>query len=184
VQRPGVEVLTNVVVSPSSARLRAAGRQLSLLLTSSVVLAACGEEAGISAVARLESPLSHEMLTVTVRDVGRIIRWTGDDFTIGPDNPTPSTPEVETRTSGPDLEVTYVINDGGAVLSSGTVLLPRRSDWRWGVTIEAATANPAEFCFGCVGSRAFGLAEAFRTPGRDSIWVVWGGNSIEDPAIY
>jgi hypothetical protein len=158
--------------------------RLNSLLLLLFFLAGCGEEARISASARLDPPLSHEMLTVTVRDVSRLIRWTGEDFTIGPDNVTPSTPEVDTRTSGPDLEVTYVINDGDVVLSSGTVQLPRRSDWRWGVTIEAATANPAEFCFGCFGSRAFSLAEAFRSPGRDSIWVVWGGNSISEPAIY
>jgi hypothetical protein len=161
-----------------------AGKQPYLPLISGILLAGCGEEARIGAAARLEPPLSHEMLTVTVRDVGRIIRWTGDDFTVGPDNATPSTPEVETRTSGPDLEVTYVINDGGAVLSSGTVLLPRRSDWSWGVTIEAATTSPEEGCFGCFGSRAFGLPPAFRPPGRDSIWVVWSGNSISNPAIY
>jgi hypothetical protein len=171
----GAEVLTT--------SLRIAVRLLRCGILPGMLLG-CGEEARIGASARLESPLSTEMLTVTVRDVSRIIRWTGDDFTIGPDLVTPTTPEVGTRTSGPDLEVTYEISDGGAVLSSGTVLLPRRSDWRWGVTIEAATADPAEFCFGCFGSRAFALAPAFRPPGRDSIWVVWGGNSISNPVIY
>lgn len=160
------------------------GRHWSWTGILALVLAGCGDEALIGASARLDPPLSPGMLTVTVRDVSRITRWTGDDFATGPDNVTPTTPEVSIRTSGPDLEVTYEISDGGTVLSSGTVLLPRRSDWRWGVTIEAATANPAEFCFGCFGSRAFALAPEFRPAGRDSIWVVWGGNSISDPVVY
>ena len=149
-----------------------------------LVLGACGEEARISVTATLTSPLKVEMLTVTVRDGDRLIQWTGSDFRPRSDNPVPSTPEIETKTSGPDLEVTYRLESTGAVLSTGTVSLPRRSDWRWGVTISAATTNPEEGCFGCFGSHAFPLAEAFRAPERDSIWVVWGGNSIDNPAIY
>jgi hypothetical protein len=127
------------------------------------------------------------MLSVEVRDVRRLIRWDASDFRPHPEDPGApflSTPEVETSTSGPDLEVTYQLESGSAVVSTGTVSLPRRSDWRWGVTISASTTNPSEDCFGCFGSQAFPLAEALRAPGQDSIWVVWGGNSIDDPAIY
>jgi hypothetical protein len=46
------------------------------------------------------------------------------------------------------------------------------------------TTNPDEACFGCVGSQVFPLAPAYRATGRDSLWVVWGGNSISDPVIY
>ena len=147
-------------------------------------LGACGEEARISVSAPLMTPLALEMLTVTVRDGDRVIQWTGADFKPGRDNPTPSTPEVNTGTSGPDLEVSFSLENAAAVLSTGTIILPRRSDWRWGVTISAATTDPAGVCFGCFGSSAFLLSEAFRAPERDSIWVVWGGNSISNPAIY
>ena len=147
-------------------------------------LGACGEEARISVTAALPPPLTVEMLTVEVRDGDRLIRWTASDFSPRSDSPIPSTPEVETQTSGPDLEVTYRLESTGGVVSTGTVSLPRKSDWRWGVTIFAATTNPYQDCFGCFGSHGFSLAEAFRAPEQDSIWVVWGGNSIDDPAVY
>jgi hypothetical protein len=147
-------------------------------------LSGCGDEARIRVSARLVAPLTLEMLTVTVRDGHRVVHWAGADFKTGTDDPIPSSPEVETATSGPDLEISFRLESAGAVLSTGTVVLPRRTDWRWGVTVSAATTSPEAGCFGCFGSRAFDLAQAFRTPGRDSIWVVWSGNSISDPAIY
>jgi hypothetical protein len=70
------------------------------------------------------------------------------------------------------------------VVSTGAVSLPRKSDWRWGVDISAATTSPAESCLGCFGSQAFALAEAVRAPEKDSIWVVLTGNSIDNPGIY
>ena len=134
--------------------------------------------------AALSPPLSPELLTVTVQDGEHVLRWNGADFQPGAFGPTPTTPEVEIATSGPDLTLSYRLETEAGLLSSGLITLPRRSDWRWRVTISAATADPALLCFGCVGSHAFGLAEAFRMPERDSIWVVWGGNWISDPVIY
>jgi hypothetical protein len=148
-----------------------------------LLVAACGDEARINVSAVLGPPLTVEMLEVKVRDGGRLIHWNGSDFTPRSGNATPSTEEAES-TSGPDLELTYRLESAGIVISSGSVTLPRKSDWHWGVTIFSATANPEEGCFGCFGAQAFPLADAFRTPGQDSIWVVWGGNSIDDPAIY
>lgn len=149
-----------------------------------LLVSACGDESRISATATLPSPLGVEMLSVEVRDVDRQFQWTASDFRPRPDDLALSTPEVETSTSGPDLEVTYQLESGGAVLSTGTVSVRRNSDWRWTVSIFASTTNPRENCFGCFGSQAFPLAEAFRAPGQDSIWVVWSGNSIDDPAVY
>jgi hypothetical protein len=149
-----------------------------------LLLAACGDEARISTSAYLAAPLAIEMLEVTVRDGGRLLQWSGSDFKSTPQNPIPSTPEVETSVGGPDLELTYRLQSAGTVISTGTVVLPRKSDWRWSVSVHSATTNPEENCFGCFGAQVFPLAEAFRTPGQDSIWVVWGGNSIDDPAIY
>jgi len=159
-------------------------RSLLSLSTLVPLVGACGEDARISVTAALSPPLAIAMLTVTVRDRDRLIQWTGSDFSPRSDSPIPSTPEVDTRTSGPDLDLTYSLESGGTVISTGTVSIPRKSDWRWGVTVFAATTNPYEDCFGCFGSQSFPLAEAFRAPGQDSIWVVWSGNSIDDPAIY
>jgi len=123
------------------------------------------------------------MLTVTVREGQRTWQWRGVDFRSGSDNATPHTPERSTGTRG-DIEVRFRFQTGDQVLSEGTVTLPLREDWRWGVDIHPATTDPKRECFGCFGSRAFSLAAAFRPVNRDSIWVVWGGNSISNPVIY
>jgi len=128
--------------------------------------------------------LAIEMLEVTVRDAGRLIQWNGSDFQPRPEDAVPSTPEVETAIEGPDLELAYRLQSAGIVISTGTVVLPRRSDWRWSVSVHSATTNPEENCFGCFGAQVFPLSDAFRAPGQDPIWVVWAGNSIDDPAIY
>jgi hypothetical protein len=159
-------------------------RRICDLALFAAVLSGCGDESRIRVSAVLPPPLSAVMLSVTVRDGERVIRWDGADFQ--PELPvgTPATPEVEIATSGPDLTLTYRLESEAGLLSAGSVTLPRRSDWRWHVTISAATTDPALLCFGCVGSHAFGLPEAFRVPERDSIWVVWGGNSISNPVVY
>ena len=70
------------------------------------------------------------------------------------------------------------------MLSAGTVTLPLRRDWRWNVSVQSATTDPKFECFGCLGSQAFPLIAEYQAPDRDSIWVVWGGNSISAPVIY
>ena len=124
------------------------------------------------------------MLTVTVRDRNREIEWTAAAFRDMPANATPSTPEATLGTSGPDLSVAFRLESRGAVLSAGTVTLPRRRDWCWNVSVQSATTDPKFECFACVGSQAFPLAVEYQAPDRDSIWVVWGGNSIRDPVIF
>lgn len=153
--------------------------QLALL----IALIGCGDDARISISADI-APLSLDMLTVTLRDRDRLLTWHGADFRPRPENATPSTGDQDIFTSGPDLELNYQLESGGEVLSSGSVILPRRSDWSWGVTISARTTDPGEGCFGCFGSTAFSLAPAFRAVDRDSVWLVWAGNSISDPVIY
>jgi hypothetical protein len=153
-------------------------------LAIAVILGGCGDEARINASAVLPPPLGPQMLTVTVRDRDRVIEWTGAAFQVTPAHATPSTPEATVEASGPDLEVAFQLVGEGAVLSAGTLPLPRRRDWRWNVSIQAAATDPALACFGCVGSQAFPLVAGFRAADRDSIWVVRGGNSISDPVIY
>jgi hypothetical protein len=144
----------------------------------------CGPDARLSiSVPLMPPPLALEMLTVTVREGHRTWQWHGDDFRSTRENATPHTPEIPTGTRG-EVEVRFRLQTGDQILSEGTVALPLREDWRWGVDIRAATTDPRLECFGCVGSRAFSLAAAFRPVNRDSIWVVWGGNSISNPVVY
>ena len=88
------------------------------------------------------------------------------DFQSRPTNPTPTTPEVNIKTAGPALGVTYRLESDGVLLSTGSVTLPRKSDWRWNVSIHIANANPLELCFGCEGAQAFALAAEFRVSER------------------
>jgi len=154
-----------------------------LLLGGVSLLAGCGEGARISAEARLDPPLTVDMLSVTVRDPSHQWTWNPEDFRTTIARPTPTTSEEETRTSG-RVEVSFRLEDAGEVLSQGSVTLPLESDWRWSVSIMAATTDPREECLGCMGSKAFPLRESYRRAERDSIWLVWGGNSISDPGIY
>jgi hypothetical protein len=148
-----------------------------------LLLVGCGDSAKISAEARLGAPLDVAMLSVTVRDRDRGWTWQGNDFHSTQTQPTPTTDERDTHTNG-SAEVSFRLEESGAVLSEGSVSLPLRADWRWGVSVIAQTIDPREGCFGCVGSMAFPLAPSHRAPDRDSIWVVWGGNSISDPVVY
>ena len=144
----------------------------------------CGDEARISASAMVTSPLTVDMLTVTVVDGDRRIIWNGSDFRPRPDNATPTTSDAALRTSGQDLTVEVRLKAQGVLLSQGSVSLPRRSDWKWRVDIIASTLDPRRTCFGCFGSTAFALLDSYRSVDHDSIWVVWGGNSISNPVVY
>lgn len=120
---------------------------------------------------------------VTIRfDDGSGVRTvTGEDFTGSPQRV--DTREFRTRTSG-TLTVDVTLADGSEQIAAGRVEIPLRPDWGWSVHLHRGDANPVERCFGCFGYRAFALAEAHRATPADSLWVVWGGNSISNPVIY
>jgi hypothetical protein len=98
-------------------------------------------------------------------------------------DPTPTTAEEGTGTSG-NAQVSFQLEDAGEVVSQGSITLPLQSDWRWGVTLMAAMIDPREGCLGCMGSKGFPLRESYRAADKDSIWLVWGGNSFSNPGIY
>lgn len=106
---------------------------------------------------------------------------TGEDFS-GTDGRL-ATREFETRTSG-TLRVDVTVRDGAEEIAEGGVEIPLRPDWRWGVSLSVDDDDPADTCFGCFGSAAFAVAESHRRSPSDSLWVVWGGNSISDPVVY
>jgi hypothetical protein len=142
------------------------------------MLASCREGSRISAVARLDPPLRVEMLTMTARDETRAWTWTPMDFHSSLEWPTPTTRERETLTRG-DIQVSFRLQTAGVTVSEGSVTLPLKRDWDWDVQVVSATSDPKEACFGCVGSKAFPLAAEYRGPERDSVWLVWGPDSIK-----
>jgi hypothetical protein len=148
-----------------------------------LLLASCREGSRISAVARLDPPLTIEMLTMTARDGDRRWTWRAPDFHSSIEWPTPTTRDRETDTRG-EIEIGFRLETGGRTLSEGSVRLPLRSEWYWGVQVVSATSDPREACFTCTGSQAFHLAPEYRGPERDSIWLMWGGDSIRGPARF
>jgi hypothetical protein len=93
-------------------------------------------------------------------------------------------PDLVTATHG-TLRFTYALTtSSGDTVSEGTLVLPLRSDWRWGIDVIPDSINPIQQCFGCEGSRSFALAPGFQGPRVDSIFVLWGGNSIKNPVVY
>ena len=155
-------------------------------LLAAVLFPACSNEASdarLSARFSASAPLSLAMVTVDVTDGTHQWQWTGSDFVATASSPTPQTPEHATRNAG-TLQLRVQLSDGSVVVADGEVTLDLRSDWRWTIDIMTSTTDPRSVCFGCVGSRSVALPSAYRAAGRDSLWVVWGGNSIRNPVIY
>ncbi|HUF65430.1 MAG TPA: hypothetical protein VMM17_05580, partial [Gemmatimonadaceae bacterium] len=93
-------------------------------------------------------------------------------------------PDLPTARSG-TLRVAYaLVTADNDTVSAGALDLPLRSDWRYGIEIIPDSLDPARQCFGCLGSRAFALAEPYRVAASDSVYIVWGGNSIKDPVVH
>jgi len=145
-------------------------------------LAACGPEARVTAEFLASPPIDVRMLTLDLDDGAHQWRWTADDFTTE-DGHIPRTPAIRTARKG-ILRVSVRVENIGAPVTQGTVELPLQSDWEWTIQLLTATEDPLRQCFGCSGARALPLPPALRPPGQDSLWIVWGGNSIENPVVY
>jgi hypothetical protein len=137
----------------------------------------------MNAMLYLNDPLTPAMLAVTVEDGTRRWSWTGADFTTGPESGIPVTPWIHTGTSG-EARFSFELRDGDVMISSGSINLPLQDNWQWTVDLMARTTDPDPNCLGCSGAVAFPIAKAYRTDPRDSLWLVWGGNSISNPSIY
>ena len=133
----------------------------------------------------MDSLLTRDMLTVMLND-GRSTWLIGPaDFARHPRVFSRwTTPEIETGTSG-TLTVEFTIADSlGETVASGLALTQLRRDWIWEFTFSRAQANPALTCFGCFGSRVFVFSDSTTFEPGDSLYIIWGGNSISNPVIY
>jgi hypothetical protein len=104
------------------------------------------------------------------------------DFS-GPEGSTVAGP-FDTATSGQLTVDAALLNQEGDPLTSGTVKLPLKSDWEYRVTVAVGQTNPIRGCFGCQGSKAFAVDPALEFAPQDSLFIVWGGNSISNPIVY
>jgi hypothetical protein len=123
-----------------------------------------------------------DMLVLEFSDNGGGRRLTVEDFSNASGNRW-DTPEFETRSAG-ELATSFWLVQGPDTLSSGELSLDLRPDWRWGVDIFRADEDPSVTCFGCAGALSYELAPALQRVPADSLWIVWGGNSISNPVVY
>jgi hypothetical protein len=123
--------------------------------------------------------LPRDLLTVTVTDAGRTRTLRGADVGAGGREGR----VLDTRSSG-TMRVAFRFASGGTVAAEGSAEVPLRADWAYGFDVHVDSLDPRRSCFGCIGSRAFPLAAAYRRSPRDSVWLVWGGNSIRNPVVY
>jgi hypothetical protein len=128
--------------------------------------------------------LGKDNITITISDGRQTGKLTGADIKQWPGESYERSAYVPTRSSG-SLFVNFVlVSSEGDTTSSGNVKLNLKADWRWGVDFHLAPENPRRYCFGCFGSESYPLTEPFRENGIDSVFVVWGGNSISHPVVY
>lgn len=114
---------------------------------------------------------------VTFRD-GDGIRW------VELDSSNPSAGPFSTKTSG-DLEVKIsILSAGSGTIKAGSITLPLKDDWGWGVDFYISGDDPGNDCFGCFGSESFTLDPALGYEEDKKLFIVWGGNSISNPAVY
>lgn len=148
------------------------------------ILGACNDEARLSvAVQPMAPPLNTAEIRYRIEIGGR--RW---QFTL-PASATANgvrqtSGEFQTPTSGTARVMFSVVLPDGREVASGDASVAARGDWAWGFDLFAATTDPRRMCFGCVASKSFALPVDLRTDGRDSLWLVWGGNTIKHPRIY
>jgi hypothetical protein len=126
--------------------------------------------------------LLRRSLSVMLVAPGWIKGLTGRDF--GTPESANYTQTFETPHSG-NLRIDLLLQDSfGGHPNSGSISVDIRPDWVWDVDIAVSNRNPFYGCFGCIGSQTFALDSVYqRTPG-DSLFVIWGGNSIKHPVIY
>lgn len=89
-----------------------------------------------------------------------------------------------TPTSG-SIRIRFTLSDSTrGDLNSGIIVLDAKPDWRWSVDFVLSSGNPFNSCYGCIGYSAFSVDSVFQTSNGDSLFVIWGGNSIKNPVIY
>jgi hypothetical protein len=122
------------------------------------------------------------VISVSIGAPGWSRSLTGNDFGT-PESPIYSQ-TFDTPTSG-DLRISVTLRDSlGGHVNSGTVAVDIRPDWIWQLDIVLDNHNPFNGCFGCIGYKAFGVDSVYQASPGDSLYIVWGGNSIKHPVIY
>lgn len=125
------------------------------------------------------------MISLVLTDGKRSWKLEGEDFAPDAEGPHSfgETPALKTETAG-TLKTSFELRAKNELVSAGEFEIPLRSDWQWSVDFLIGANIRYQNCFGCLGQKAFPLADNFRAVANDSVYVVWGGNSIKHPVIY
>jgi hypothetical protein len=154
------------------------------VLAFTIVLAACGrgQDSRIQFSVQGDVQTLRPLLTITATSGGWSLVVHGAD--IGTTESPNHTPRYRTPGAG-TLTVSAVLGDSpGRPLASGSIQLDLRRDWVWGVDFYLTNRNPTEMCFGCMGYQAFPIPAGTTAEPDDSLFIVWGGNSISHPVVY
>jgi hypothetical protein len=157
---------------------------LMLSLGMAITATACGDDdqALVSYTVLEEPGFSADLLVIEFSDGRRAWQLTGDDFGDGSSRRR-DTREFGTGTTG-ELVTSFWVVQGSDTLSSGELRIDLRPDWRWNISFFREDEDPSDRCFGCVGAAAYELGAVLQTVPADSLWLVWGGNSISDPVVF
>ena len=83
------------------------------------------------------------------------------------------------------LSMNYILSDTtDDTISQGFVEIPLKADWAWQFDICPGHHNPYYYSFGVTGFKAFPINPSYCDSTTDSIFVLWGGNSIKNPVAY
>lgn len=153
-----------------------------VLATSLAAACSQGEESRVQFGVQGDVETLRPLLTVTA---------TAGDWSVvvnGHEIGTPESPHHsrEFRTPGTGtLRIEAVLKrPGEAVLTTGVIELEIRDDWIWGVDIFLTDEDPTRTCFGCIGYKSFAIPEGLTEEPQDSLFMVWGGNSISNAVVY
>ena len=130
--------------------------------------------------------ITKNMISVSISDGRSKWRFHSEDFEHNPNYIMAwCAPEIETRTEGLLVLQFYLRDPNGGIVSNGQIELPLKGDWRWGINIWHEHRNPYFACWGCAGYKSFPILRSeCKTSEKDSVFVVWGGNSISNPVWY
>lgn len=147
------------------------------------LVASCGSgESRIQFGVQGDLEVLRPLLEITAQSGDWSMTLTGDE--IGTTESPNYTREFQTPGSGTLLIKAVLKRPDEPVLAEGSIELEIREDWVWGVAVFLTNENPTEMCFGCIGHQAFAVPAGLTGEPRDSLFIVWGGNSIDNPVVY
>lgn len=157
-------------------------RRIGLIALAALLVACAGAESRIRFGVHGDVETLRPLLEITATSGDWSLSLTGSD--IGTADSPHTTREFTTPGSGVLTVEAVLRRPGEAPLAAGSIELEIRDDWVWGVDVFLTDDNPSRTCFGCIGHEAFAIPAGLTAEPNDSLFLVWGGNSINDPVVY